>query len=145
MIVLYVSLLLLLCGTHYVLRRRAASLERKYAVVLKEASSLLREPLPREGNSGRTDPYLTAKRNYQLGALAQKKEALETKHCAWQTRAEKVGRMLRAVRSWRGRKFPYLLGALDAVASLCLLEYLGLGEYASPHHLVSTLTSWLSS
>ena len=35
-------------------RRRAASLERRYAAVLKQVSALLREPMPREGNSGRT-------------------------------------------------------------------------------------------
>jgi Tfp pilus assembly protein PilX len=145
MVILYVALLVLLCGARYLIQRRATSLERKYAAVLKQASALLREPLSREGNSGRTDPYQTAKRSYQLGALAQKKEALEARHGAWRARAEKLGRMIRAVRAWKGRKFPYLVGALDAFAGLCLLDYLGLSEYASPHQVVNTLTTWLSS
>jgi hypothetical protein len=104
----------------------------------------LREPLPREGNSGRTDPYQTAKRNYQLGALAQKKEALEAKHYAWQARAEKVGRWVKAVRAWRGRKLPYVFGALDVFTALCVLEYVGLGDRFSPHHVVQAVRTWLS-
>ena len=58
MVVLYTSLLLLLTGASVLTRRRAASLEKKYTAVLKEANTLLREP-PREGNSNRADPYQT--------------------------------------------------------------------------------------
>jgi len=144
MIILYTSLLVLLMGARFLVRRRAAGLERKYAAVLKQANALLREPLPREGNSARTDPYQTAKRNYQLGALAQKKEALEARHYAWQARAEKVGRWVKAVRAWRGRKLPYVLGGIDAFSALCVLEYLGLGDRLSPRHLVQLVTTWLS-
>ena len=60
MIVLYTSLLVLLGGARFLTRRRANSLERKYSAVLKQTNTLLRDPLPREGNSGRTDPYLQA-------------------------------------------------------------------------------------
>ena len=52
MVVLYTSLLLLLTGASVLTRRRAASLEKKYTAVLKEANTLLREPV--------SIPYQTA-------------------------------------------------------------------------------------
>src|SRR5262249_18516691 len=82
----YTSLLILLVAARFLVRRRAVSLERKYSAVLKQANALLREPVPREGNSGRGDAYQTAKRNFQLGAIAQKKETLEARHAARQGR-----------------------------------------------------------
>jgi len=145
MIVVYVSLLVLLGVARFLIQRRATSLEGKYAAVLKQTNALLREPLPREGNSGKTDAYQTAKRHYQLGALAQKKEVLEARHAAWQGRADRFGRLIRGLRAWRGRKFPYVLGALDAFVALCVLDYLGLAEYANPHHVVNAVTTWLST
>jgi hypothetical protein len=145
MVVLYLSLLVLLGVARFLIQRRATSLEGKYAAVLKQTNALLREPLPREGNSGKVDTYQAAKRGYQLGALAQRKEALEARHAAWQARADRFGRMIRGLRAWRGRKFPYLLGALDAFVALCVLDYFGLAEQFSPHQVVSTVTSWLSS
>jgi hypothetical protein len=144
MIILYTSLLVLLVGARFLVRRRAASLERKYAAVLKQAHALLREPLPREGNSGRNDAYQTAKRNFQLGAIAQKKEALEARHAAWQGRADRLGRWVQSVRAWKGRKLPYLLGGVDVFSALCVLEYLGVGDRFSPRHLAQLVTTWLS-
>jgi hypothetical protein len=144
MVVLYTALLVILAGAGFLIRRRAASLERRYAALLKQTHTLLREPLPREGNSARSDTYQTAKRNYQLGALAQKKEALEAKHYAWQARADRAGRWVKAVRAWRGRKLPYVFGALDVFTALCVLEYVGLGDRFSPRHLVQLVTTWLS-
>ncbi len=144
MVVLYTSLLLLLTGASVLIRRRASALEKKYTAVLKEANTLLYNS-PREGNSNRSDPYQTAKKNYQLGVLAQKKDCLEARHYVWQERADRLRGWLKAVRAWKGRKFPYVVGALDTVAALCVLEYLGLGEYTNPRHLVELFTSWLSS
>ena len=144
MIILYTSLLVLLVGARFLVRRRAAGLERKYAAVLKQAHALLREPLPREGNSGRSDAYQTAKRHYQLGAIAQKKETLEARHAAWQGRADRLGRWVQGVRAWKGRKLPYLLGGLDVFSALCLVEYLGVGDRFSPRHVVQLLTTWLT-
>src|SRR5262249_7573249 len=134
----------LLVVARFLVGRRAASLERKYAAVLKQAHALLREPLPREGNSGRSDAYQTAKRNFQLGAVAQKKEALEARHAAWHGRADRLGRWVKAVRAWRGRKLPYLFGGIDVFSALCLLEYFGVGDRFSPRHLVQLVTAWLS-
>ena len=144
MIILYTSLLILLVAARFLVRRRAVSLERKYSAVLKQANALLREPVPREGNSGRGDAYQTAKRNFQLGAIAQKKETLEARHAAWQGRADRLGRWIASVRAWKGRKLPYLLGGVDLFTALCALEYLGAGDRFSPRHVVQLLTNWLS-
>jgi hypothetical protein len=144
MIILYTSLLVLLMGTRFLVKRRAAGLERKYAAVLKQANALLREPSHREGNSGKADAYQTAKRNFQLGAIAQKKETLEARHAAWQGRADRLGRWVQSVRAWKGRKLPYLLGGIDVFSVLCVLEYLGLGDRLSPRHVVQLVTTWLS-
>jgi hypothetical protein len=143
MVVLYSSLLLLLGGAGFLIRRRARSLEKKYSAVLKEANTLLHAP-HREGNANRTDAYATAKRTYQLGQLAQKKEKLEVRHYAWQARADRVGRWIERLRSWRGRKLPYTLGLVDAVAILTLLEHLGYGQYTNPRVLLQMVTTWIS-
>ncbi|MCC6421043.1 MAG: hypothetical protein IT429_22630 [Gemmataceae bacterium] len=143
MVVMYASLLVLLGGASFLIRRRATALEKRYTKVLKEANTLLHGP-PKEGNSSRSDPYQSAKRTYQLAILAQKKESLEAAHCKWQLRAEGVGRLLERVRGWKGRKLPYVLGALDTVGVLYALEYAGLGEYANPRQLVELVTTWIT-
>ncbi len=143
MVALYTSLLVLLATVGFLIRRRATALEKKYTRVLKEANSLLHGP-QKEGNSSRTDPYQAAKRTCLLGALAQRKERLETSHYRWQTRAEKVERLTARLRSWKGRKLPYVLGAFDTMMALCALEYFGLGEYTNPRQLVQLVTMWIT-
>src|SRR5690348_111781 len=113
MIFLYTSLLFLLATTHFLLRRRVSALERKYARVAREADELVRQPGYRDTNGSRADPYVTAKRQYQLGLLAQRRDQLEARYVAWQGRAEKFGALVARVRAWRGKKLPYTLGALD--------------------------------
>src|SRR2546421_4243096 len=109
MIFLYSLVLFLLGTTHFLLRRRVTSLERKYARVAREADNLVRQPSYRESNNNRSDPYLTAKRQYQLGLLAQKRDQLETRYVAWQGRAERFGALVARIRAWKGKKLPYTL------------------------------------
>jgi hypothetical protein len=142
MVALYTSLLVLLATAGFLIRRRASTLEKKYTRVLKEANSLLHSPHKDSGS--RTDPYQSARRTCQLGALAEKKERLEASHYRWQARAERVERLTGKMRSWRGRKFPYVVGAIDALTALCLLEYAGLGEYTNPRQLVQLVTTWIT-
>jgi hypothetical protein len=144
MIVLYTTLLLVLGTAGFLIRRRAASLERKYAGVVKETHALLKDPLYKEGNSNRSDPYQTAKRHYLLGQMVQRKEKLEGKHYFWEGLSEKFRRAVAAVRGWKGRKLPYLLGAIDVVSVMTVLEYLGYGEHASPRALLQVLSTWLN-
>ena len=143
MVVLYTSLLVLLGAAHFLIKRRANRLERKYSAVLKETNALLHN-VPKEANGTRIDPCQVAKRTYQLGVLATKKERLEVKHYTWQHRAEKVGNLLTRLRGWQGRKVPYLLGIIDAVVIFCVLEGMGYGEYTNPRRLLEVVTAWIS-
>jgi hypothetical protein len=143
MIFLYTLLLLLLGMAKFLIDRRVAALERKYARAATAAADLLNKPLLKFGNSGKVDPYVTAKRQYQLGVLAQRRDHLEIKHEAWQHRAEKFGRFVTALRNWRGKKLPYTLGVLDVLMLLTLLDYLGVGEFVSGRQVLQLVTSWV--
>lgn len=139
MIVLYSLLLFVLRVTGYVVKQRANVLARKYARVTRECLGLVRDPLYKEGNSGRTDPYQTAKRQYLLGVLAQKKERLEAKHYAWRERADKFAARIRALENWKGRKLPYVCGVLDVIVSVMLLDYYEVGEFHRARQLLDLL------
>jgi hypothetical protein len=141
MIALYSFLLILLGGTYFLLRRRVAVLEKKYARVAREADDLLRQPVYREGNSGRTDPFLNAKRQYRLGLLAQKRDQVEARYTACQERAERFGRLVARVRGWKGRKLPYTFGVLDVACALALIDYLGAGHYVNARGLLQVVAS----
>ncbi len=131
MLFLYTLVLLLLGVVKFLIDRRAASLERKFARAAREADGLLKAPLVKEGNSSKGDPFQAAKRQYQLGLLVQKRDRLEAKHDAWQARAEKFGAVVEAMRGWKGRKLPYTFGALDVWLALALVDHLGVGEVVS--------------
>ncbi len=141
MIFLYTSLVVLVGVTHFLIKRRVASLEKKYARVAKEADTLLRQPHLREGNSNRTDPYQTAKRQLLLGQLAQKRDRVEAKYTGWQCIAERTGKLVVGLKHWKGKKLPYTFGVLDLAAALALVDYLGLGQYANARTLVELVTS----
>jgi hypothetical protein len=98
--------------------------------VATEATLLAQEPI-RPGNSNRPDPYQAAKRQYRLGQLAQKRDALEARHERWQRVAEKLGGTVRRLREWKGRKLPYTFGVVDVSVLLYAIDYLGVGEFVS--------------
>jgi hypothetical protein len=141
MIVLYTSLLLLLLVVRFLVRRRAASLGRKYTRVARATDELLREPRFKPGNGGKPDPYFAAKQAYLLGQAVEKRERIEARYVAWQKAAEKVGGLVRAVRGWKGRKLPYALGVLDVLLLLGTLDYLGYGAQVNPQAVVEFLSS----
>jgi hypothetical protein len=144
MIFLYTVVLLLLGLAKLLIGRRVAALEKKYARAATAAADLLTKPLYKPGNAAKIDPYITAKRQYQLGQLAQKRDYLEAKYEAWQHFGDKFGRIVTAVRNWRGKKLPYTLGALDVLMLLTLLDYLGVGEYVSGRRLIQMVTAWIA-
>jgi hypothetical protein len=119
---------------------RAGRFERRYASAALAAEKLLRTPEFRAGN-GRTDAAASAKRQFQLGQLVQKRDALEARHAAWQARADALAAWTAAVRHWRGRKLPYTAGVLDVWMLLCLLDYVGAGHYPSAREVVHWVTS----
>ena len=144
MIALYSLLLILLVGTHFLLRRRVAALEKKYARVAKEADELLRQPIYREGNSNRLDPFLTAKRQFQLGQLAARRDRVEARYAAWQDFTDRFGKFLVRVRHWKGRKLPYTFGVLDFAGALALIDYFGAGHYVNARAMLQAVTQFFA-
>lgn len=141
MILLYTVLLLLLGAVNFLIGRRAGRLERKYSQVALATEKLLREPQPREGNSGKPDPCRAAKRQYQLGLVVQKRDRLEGKYETWQKLADKLRRSVAKVRSWKGKTLPYALGVIDTALVAFVIDYIGGGEYVSASRLVQLATS----
>jgi hypothetical protein len=127
-IFLYTLLLLFLGALQVLIDRRAARLERKYARAAQATDRLAREPVYKGGNTTRPDPTVAAKRQYQLGVLAQKRDRLEAKHETWQTARDKVAVLAAGIRAWRGKKLPYALGVLDFGFLLYLIDTLGSGR-----------------
>jgi hypothetical protein len=141
MIFLYSTFVVLLGIAGFLTRRRAKTFEARYTRVAREADQVLRQKDFRDGNSNRQDPYLAAKKQYQLGVLAQKRDRIEARYTAWQARAEKIGRFTARVRSWKGRKLPYVFGVLDVASVLALVDYLGFSEYVNAHNLIELVRS----
>jgi hypothetical protein len=135
MIALYTLVLAALRMVAFVVRRRAKALERTFS-----------QPLPRQGNHGRADPYLAARQQFELGRLVCQRDRLEAKHFAWQLRQERVARLVSAVRDWKGRKLPYVAGVLDVALILFLVEQAGMGtvDLSQLFQTASELVSGLS-
>jgi hypothetical protein len=142
MMLVFNVLLLLLSGVHKVLAYRASRLERKFARLAREVYGLCRDPLFKEGNTNRLDPFQAAKRQYLLGALVQKKDRLEALHDRWALRADAVQRAATRLRQWKGRLLPYAFGALDTVGVGCLVDYVMYGDFVRLRQLVAWVQSW---
>jgi hypothetical protein len=144
MILLYTGLLLLLGVAKFLVGRRAARLQTRYARLAQEVSKLASEPLYKEGNSRRPDMYQTARNQYQLGQLIQRKDRLEDRYCRWLGRSERLTKWYTAVRHWKGRKLPYTFGVLDVAGALALIDYLGVGQVVNVRNLVQVLVTWVN-
>jgi hypothetical protein len=141
MIFLYTALLLLVGVVYFLVQRRVAALEKKYAIVAKEADDLVRQGNHREGKSNLQDPYQSAKRQYKLAMLAEKRDRLESNYLTWHQRAERLGKVRQRLSAWKGRKLPYTFGALDVACAMSLIDYLGAGQHLNVRHLAETLMS----
>jgi len=140
MIVLYATVFLVLSVTLFLVKRRASTLERRYARLATRANELLK-PVPRKGNSNNVDPCESARRQYELGVVVQKRDRIEGRYTAWQAFAEKFAGMLKRMRAWKGRKLPYTFGVLDVTGLLALLDYLGASQYANVRTLYALVMS----
>jgi hypothetical protein len=143
MILLYTLLLFLLGVATFLIGLRVRRLEKKYYRAATQADQLLRGTSLRPGNGNRLDPYESAKRQYQLGLLVQKRDRLEGKFDAWQKLAKRAGNLAAAVRSWKGRKLPYTFGVLDVSAVLYLIDEMSVGQYVSIKPLVEMIVALL--
>jgi hypothetical protein len=144
MIFLYTALLIMLGAAHFLIKRRAAGLERKFVRIARQADGVLRLSATRPGNCSRHDAYEAAKRQYQLALLATKRDRIETRYTAWQARAERLGKLRARLRAWKGRKLPYTFGVLDVTGALALIDYLGAGRYVNARGLVEAVTALLA-
>jgi hypothetical protein len=144
MILLYTTLIFVLGAAAFVIGRRVKSLEKKYARVAKEADSLSKQFVYKEGNSNRVDPFVTAKRQYMLGLLVQKRDRVEAKYFAWQSLGDKFKRGVAKLKSWKGKKLPYTFGAVDVACVLGAIDYLGFQDYVSVHALIHYVASLFS-
>ena len=140
---LYTLLLLFLAALQVLIDRRAARLERKYARAARDVDRLAREPLYKGGNTSRPDLTVAAKRQYQLGLLAQRRDRLEAKHETWQAARDKVAGLVARIRTWKGKKLPYTLGILDFGFVLYLIDTVGPGR-VNVRGLVEEVTAFLS-
>jgi hypothetical protein len=143
MILLYTLMLIFLGAVTFIVQRRVSRLEKKYYRVATQADQLLHGGSFRQGNASRSDPFQSAKRQYQLGLLVQKRDRLESKYDRWQKLAKKAGSLTAAVRSWKGRKLPYTLGVVDVSFAMYLIDELTLGRYVSIKPLVETILALL--
>ncbi len=141
MIILYTALLLLVGVAHLLIKRRVAALEKRYARVAGEAEELLRQGNYREGNSNRQDPYQSAKRQYKLAMLAEKRDSVESAFVRWDRRSERFAKLRERLRAWKGRKLPYTFGALDVAFVLSAIDYLGVGQFLNARHLVEAVAA----
>lgn len=141
MVLLYSTVMVVLGTLKLLTNRRASSLERKYYAMVREADRLLTGLSLRGGLDSRKDACLAAKQQYQLGQLIQKRDRLESKHGLWQHRSAKLGRWLQAIRTWKGKKLPYTMGAVDISLVLYLLDQMGANTFISVRHLVQTVTA----
>ncbi len=149
MIVIYTALLFVLSVILFLVKRRVARLEKKLSRATAEAKEALRLPLAKEGNSNKTDPYETARRQYLLGVLVQKRDRVEARHTAWQRFADKFEACVKNVRAWRGKRLPYFCGALDVAGLVTVLDLFGKSSYvnlrsavSAGKHLAGRLSAW---
>jgi hypothetical protein len=145
MIFLY-SLLLILCsGVKLIVQRRAQALGRAYSKVAEAVQKRLRETLLKPGNGAKPDPCQLAKVQFELGYLVAKRDKLEAKHFAWQGWAENLSRWVNTLSTWKGKKLPYTLGAVDFWLLLSAIDALGVGELVSARRVFDLVMELLTT
>ena len=71
--------------------------------------------------------------------MTARRDLAEARYEAWQARAEKLGKFLARLRSFKGRTVPYLLGVADVVLLLVTLTLLGVLEIPALSRVLATL------
>jgi hypothetical protein len=142
MILLYTALLFVLAVACFLVKRRAAALERKYTRAAVEAEHLAKQTPFKEGNSSRYDPCQYAKRQYQLGLLVQKRDRVEARYTLWQERSDRLERLRKRLRAWKGKVLPYTFGILDVALVLTAIDYFGAGQYLNARALYQAVSAW---
>src|SRR5262245_23944169 len=131
MILLYTLLLLALGVVKWLIARRAASLERKYTRAATLVLKLVSDANVKPGNASKFDVATNAKHLLEIGVLASRRDRLEAKCIAWRGWADKAAGALSALRTWKGKKLPYTVGAIDVWLVLYAIDRFGLGDAVS--------------
>jgi hypothetical protein len=126
MLLVYVSLLMLLALVQVVLRWRVARLERRYIHVSALADDLLKKTAVRGGNN-RADPFVAVRQQYELAQLAMKRERVENRYASWQSLSDRFAKLRAALSGYKGKLLPYLVGVVDVVALVVMLDQFGFG------------------
>jgi hypothetical protein len=145
MIFLYSVLLLLLGGVKFIVQRRATALGRAYSKLAETVQKRLRETVYKQGNSSKPDVCQIAKIQFELGALVARRDRVEAKHFVWQHAADTLSRWVNALATWKGKKLPYTLGAVDIWLLLSAIDTLGVGEFVSASRLYQMVVAMLTS
>jgi hypothetical protein len=128
MLMLYLLLLLLLVLARLYVAGRVVLLEKRFVRIAQTARDLANPPGPRQPVHPRLDAYAYAKQQYLLGEMTAKRDQAEARYEAWQARSEKLAKLMKSIRAWKGRSVPYLFGAVDAVLVLVTLALVGVLE-----------------
>ncbi|HEX3313924.1 MAG TPA: hypothetical protein VHR72_03480 [Gemmataceae bacterium] len=133
MVFLYTVLLAFLGLLKAMVARRAAYLEKRYTRIAGEVGKRAHEAGIKPGNGTPRDDLaaLSAKRQYELGLLASRRDRLEAKHFHWQAWNDRLTRSLDRLRNWKGKKLPYTMGAVDILLAMSLVDGLGMGRVIS--------------
>lgn len=145
MIVLYTVLILFLGAVNFLIGRRVARLERRFVAAATTAERLTRDVLVREGNSPRAVAEVAAKRQFLLGQAVQERDRIEARYDTWEGRADKFGRLVDRVRSWKGKKLPYTFGVMDVSALLYAADQFGVGAHVNVRQLVQLVTALVTN
>ena len=144
MFLVYTLVLLLLVVVRFVVARRVAALEKKYVRIARATDELLKVQATRPGNNTKPDPYAAARAAYLLGQAVERRERQEARYCAWQKFAERLNGIIAGLRSSKGSKLPYVIGALDVLLVLGVVDYLGYGDQISARALVQLFRSFVA-
>jgi hypothetical protein len=145
MIFLYSLLLVIASGLKVVVQRRAAALGRGYSKLADSVQKRLRESLCKTGNNSKADPCQLAKIQFELGYLVARRDKLEAKYFVWQSWAEKLSRWVNTLATWKGKKLPYTLGAVDLWLLLSAVDMIGVGNFVSARVVYDLIVGLLTS
>lgn len=143
MILLYSLFLISLGGISFLVRRRADSLSRRFTLIAEGIKTKIQETAKRPGNANKPDICETAKTQFELGRLVAQRDRIEGKHFAWQNRSERLSRWIGKLRSFKGKKLPYTMGALDFWLAMSLVDQLGFAGNFNLRHLFATIAEMM--
>jgi hypothetical protein len=143
MILLYSLFLISLGGVSFLVRRRADSLSRRFTMIAEAIKTKIQEASKRPGNANKPDVCEAARVQFELGRLVAQRDRIEGKHFAWQNRSERLSRWIDKLRSFKGKKLPYTMGALDFWLGMSLIDQLGLAGQFNLRHLFTMIAEMM--